>query len=159
MQFAGYFNASRLYNDFSKKLFTPVSISRDQQKKTHYDSISRANLQANSKNSKNLAPVPPIRQTLLSTTLSTTTVTESKLPSRRASGPSTNSSLLPPKPLGPQRSNTTLTPRNAPMAAVSPVMDDGKLKSRANSPDYPKHLLKRQSSKDGEGYESDFPVK
>lgn len=47
------------------------------------------------------------------------------------------------------------------MAAVSPVMDDGKLKSRANSPDYPKHLLKRQSScKDGEqGYESDFPVK
>lgn len=46
------------------------------------------------------------------------------------------------------------------MAAVSPVMDDGKLKGRANSPDYPKQLLKRQTSaKDGEGYESDFPVK
>lgn len=116
----------------------------------------RANLQANAKNSKNLAPVPPLRQSLLATP--TNVVSESKLPSRRASNPAA-STLLPPKPLGPQRSNTTLTPRNAPMAAVSPVMDDGKLKSRANSPDYPKHLLKRQTSKDGEGYESDFPVK
>ncbi|XP_016840722.1 katanin p80 WD40 repeat-containing subunit B1 isoform X2 [Nasonia vitripennis] len=114
----------------------------------------RANLQANSKNSKNLAPVPPLRQSLSGSTtnLSSTGTSSTKR---------TPSLMPPPKPLGPQRSNTTLTPRNAPMAAVSPVMDDGKLKSRANSPDYPKHLLKRQSScKDGEqGYESDFPVK
>ncbi|XP_058803027.1 katanin p80 WD40 repeat-containing subunit B1 isoform X2 [Phymastichus coffea] len=107
----------------------------------------RANLQANSKNqqnSKNLAPVPPLRQNLTGSTTNLSQVGKRSMP--------------PPKPLGPQRSNTTLTLRNAPMAAVSPVMDDGKLKGRANSPDYPK--IKRQSSvKDGEGYESDFPVK
>jgi len=45
------------------------------------------------------------------------------------------------------------------MAAVIPVMDDGKLKNRVPSPDSPKHCLKRQSSRDGEqGYESDYPV-
>lgn len=45
------------------------------------------------------------------------------------------------------------------MAAVTPVMGDGKSKSRAPSPDSPKHFLKRQTScKEGEGYESDFPV-
>ncbi|XP_011501573.1 PREDICTED: katanin p80 WD40 repeat-containing subunit B1 [Ceratosolen solmsi marchali] len=122
----------------------------------------RANLQANSKNSKNLAPVPPLRQSLTPTipTMATATaVTAAANLGKRNLGPA--SLMPPPKPLGPQRSNTTLTPRNAPMAAVSPVMDDGKLKSRASSPDYPKQLLKRQSScKDGEqGYESDFPVK
>jgi hypothetical protein len=45
------------------------------------------------------------------------------------------------------------------MAAVIPVMDDGKLKNRVPSPDSPKHYLRRQSSRDGEhGYESDYPV-
>ncbi|KAJ8683410.1 hypothetical protein QAD02_019202, partial [Eretmocerus hayati] len=118
----------------------------------------RANLQANNKNSKNLAPVPPLRQSLSGSTSNLSTVGL-----RRGSGiSSSNGPLMPPKPLGPQRSNTTLTPRNAPMAAVSPVMDDGKIKSsRASSPDYPKHLLKRQTSnKEGEqGYDSDYPVK
>uniref|UniRef100_A0ABD2WVF6 Katanin p80 WD40 repeat-containing subunit B1 n=1 Tax=Trichogramma kaykai TaxID=54128 RepID=A0ABD2WVF6_9HYME len=101
----------------------------------------RATLQANSKNSKNLAPVPPLRHQ----------GQNSNLVKR-------SSPMPPPKPLGPQRSNTTLTPRNAPMAAVSPVMDDGKLKSRANSPDYPKQLIKRGKD-NGESYDSDFPVK
>lgn len=50
------------------------------------------------------------------------------------------------QPLGPQRSNSTLTPRVAPMAAVSPVIDDGKLKNRALSPDSPHNFLKRQNS-------------
>ncbi|XP_043664606.1 katanin p80 WD40 repeat-containing subunit B1 isoform X3 [Vespula pensylvanica] len=65
-----------------------------------------------------------------------------------------------PQPLGPQRSNSTLTPRVAPMAAVIPVMDDGKLKNRVPSPDSPKHYLKRQNScrESEQGYESDYPV-
>ncbi|XP_014217940.1 katanin p80 WD40 repeat-containing subunit B1-like [Copidosoma floridanum] len=113
----------------------------------------RANLQA-TKNSKNLAPVPPLRQNLSASTTNLSTAGTKR-------GSVSGSLMPPPKPLGPQRSNTTLTPRNAPMAAVSPVMDDGKLKNRANSPDYPKHLLKRQTSKDNgeQGYESDYPVK
>lgn len=115
----------------------------------------RANLQANNKNSKNFVPVPSLRQSL------TPTPTNLAGGTKRTCSVGTSSLMPPTKPLGPQRSNTTLTPRNAPMAAVSPVMDDGKLKSRATSPDYSKQLLKRQSScKDNEqGYESDFPVK
>ncbi|XP_078046137.1 katanin p80 isoform X3 [Augochlora pura] len=96
--------------------------------------------------SKNLASIPPLRQNI------------TPLPGKKL-GTSSDIGTLP-QPLGPQRSNSTLTPRVAPMAAVLPVMDDGKLKNRAPSPDSPKHYLKRQSScKDGEqGYESDYPV-
>ncbi|XP_053981414.1 katanin p80 WD40 repeat-containing subunit B1 isoform X2 [Hylaeus anthracinus] len=96
--------------------------------------------------SKNLASVPPLRQSI------------TPLPGKKISITSDVGTL--PQPLGPQRSNSTLTPRVAPMAAVLPVMDDGKLKNRAPSPDSPKHYLKRQSScRDGEqGYESDYPV-
>lgn len=109
----------------------------------------KANLQANNglgRTSKNLASIPPLRQNI------------TPLPGKK-SGPTNDIGTLP-QPLGPQRSNSTLTPRVAPMAAVLPVMDDGKLKNRAPSPDSPKHYLKRQSScRDGEqGYESDYPV-
>lgn len=114
----------------------------------------KANLQASSlsanRNSKNLTPIPPMRQSI------------TPVPGKK-NIPSIGSSLhshVAPQPLGPQRSNSTLTPRVAPMAAVAPVMDDGKLKNRAPSPDSPKQYLKRQSScKEGEqGYESDYPV-
>lgn len=101
----------------------------------------RANLQANnaSKNSRNISTIPPLRQSIT---------------------PLLGKKNLGNQPLGPQRSNSTLTPRVAPMAAISPVMDDGKIKNRAPSPDSPKHCLKRQSScKEGEqGYESDYPI-
>lgn len=105
----------------------------------------RANLQANlnnlNKSSKNYASIPPLRQSI------------TPLPGKRVS---TNDTA---PPLGPQRSNSTLTPRVAPMAAVIPVMDDGKLKSRVPSPDSPKNYFKRQNSRDGEqGYESDYPI-
>lgn len=111
----------------------------------------RANLQANNglnqRASKNFASIPPLRQNI------------TPLPGKRVSttDQAVSASL---QPLGPQRSNSTLTPRVAPMAAVIPVMDDGKLKNRVPSPDSPKHYLKRQSSRDGEqqGYESDYPV-
>ncbi|XP_017878583.1 katanin p80 WD40 repeat-containing subunit B1-like isoform X1 [Ceratina calcarata] len=108
----------------------------------------KTNLQTNNcvgRTSKNLASIPPLRQNI------------TPLPGKK-SGTSELGTLS--QPLGPQRSNSTLTPRVAPMAAVLPVMDDGKLKNRAPSPDSPKHYLKRQSScRDGEqGYESDFPV-
>ncbi|XP_011869787.1 PREDICTED: katanin p80 WD40 repeat-containing subunit B1 isoform X1 [Vollenhovia emeryi] len=108
----------------------------------------RANLQANNglnqRASKNFASIPPLRQSI------------TPFPGKRAVA---NEQAVPPHPLGPQRSNSTLTPRVAPMAAVIPVMDDGKLKNRVPSPDSPKHYLKRQSSRDGEqGYESDYPV-
>jgi len=109
----------------------------------------RANLQANNglnqRASKNFASIPPLRQNI------------TPFPGKRVA---TNEQTLsaPSHPLGPQRSNSTLTPRVAPMAAVIPVMDDGKLKNRVPSPE-PKHYLKRQSSRDGEqGYESDYPV-
>ncbi|XP_076242540.1 katanin p80 isoform X2 [Calliopsis andreniformis] len=109
----------------------------------------KANLQMNNglgRTSKNLASIPPLRQSI------------TPLPGKKTSA--TNDLGTLPQPLGPQRSNSTLTPRVAPMAAVLPVMDDGKLKNRAPSPDSPKHYLKRQSScRDGEqGYESDYPV-
>ncbi|KAG7207471.1 hypothetical protein KM043_009105 [Ampulex compressa] len=109
----------------------------------------RANLQANNglaRTSKNLASIPPLRQNI------------TPFPGKRITANS--ESGTPPQPLGPQRSNSTLTPRVAPMAAILPVMDDGKLKNRAPSPDSPKHYLKRQSScRDGEqGYETDYPV-
>lgn len=110
----------------------------------------RANLQANNglnqRSSKNFASIPPLRQNI------------TPFPGKRVA---TNEQAVPaqPHPLGPQRSNSTLTPRVAPMAAVIPVMDDGKLKNRVPSPDSPKHYLKRQNSRDGEqGYESDYPV-
>lgn len=110
----------------------------------------KANLQANNslnqRTSKTFASIPPIRQSITS------------LPGKRVGSNDQAVSPLP-QPLGPQRSNSTLTPRVAPMAAVIPVMDDGKLKSRVPSPDSPKHYLKRQSSREGEhGYESDYPV-
>lgn len=109
----------------------------------------RANLQANNglnqRGSKNFASIPPLRQNI------------TPFPGKRVVA--TNEHTAPAPPLGPQRSNSTLTPRVAPMAAVIPVMDDGKLKNRVPSPDSPKHYLKRQSSRDGEqGYESDYPV-
>lgn len=109
----------------------------------------KANLQANNglgRTSKNLASIPPLRQSI------------TPLPGKKT-GPTSDIGTLP-QPLGPQRSNSTLTPRVAPMAAVLPVMDDGKLKNRAPSPDSPKHYLKRQSScrDGGQGYESDYPV-
>ncbi|XP_020283802.1 katanin p80 WD40 repeat-containing subunit B1 isoform X2 [Pseudomyrmex gracilis] len=109
----------------------------------------RANLQANNnlnqRASKNFASIPPLRQNI------------TPLPGKRVS--SNDQLLTPPQLPGPQRSNSTLTPRVAPMAAVIPVMDDGKIKNRVPSPDSPKHYLKRQSSRDGEqGYESDYPV-
>ncbi|XP_072762779.1 katanin p80 WD40 repeat-containing subunit B1 isoform X1 [Anoplolepis gracilipes] len=109
----------------------------------------RANLQANNslnqRASKNFASIPPLRQNI------------TPLPGKRVN---TTDQAVPAPPLGPQRSNSTLTPRVAPMAAVIPVMDDGKLKNRVPSPDSPKYYLKRQSSRDGEqqGYESDYPV-
>ncbi|EFN71960.1 Katanin p80 WD40-containing subunit B1 [Camponotus floridanus] len=109
----------------------------------------RANLQANNglnqRSSKNFASIPPLRQNI------------TPLPGKRIS---TTDQTVPTPPLGPQRSNSTLTPRVAPMAAVIPVMDDGKLKNRVPSPDSPKYYLKRQNSRDGEqqGYESDYPV-
>ncbi|XP_011330395.1 katanin p80 WD40 repeat-containing subunit B1 isoform X2 [Ooceraea biroi] len=109
----------------------------------------RANLQANNglnqRASKTFASIPPLRQSI------------TPLPGKRVG---TNDQVVPPpQPLGPQRSNSTLTPRVAPMAAVIPVMDDGKLKNRVPSPDSPKHYLRRQSSRDGEhGYDSDYPV-
>ncbi|KMQ92602.1 katanin p80 wd40-containing subunit b1 [Lasius niger] len=111
----------------------------------------RANLQANNglnqRASKNFASIPPLRQNI------------TPLPGKRVSTTDQAVSASP-QPLGPQRSNSTLTPRVAPMAAVIPVMDDGKMKNRVPSPDSPKHYLKRQSSRDGEqqGYESDYPV-
>ena len=114
----------------------------------------KANLQANSlagnRNSKNLAPIPPLRQSI------------TPVPGKKCV-PNIGSSLhsqVSPQPLGPQRSNSTLTPRVAPMAAVSPVMDDGILNNRAPSPDSSKQYLTRQSScKEGEqGYESEYPV-
>ncbi|XP_012235415.1 katanin p80 WD40 repeat-containing subunit B1-like isoform X2 [Linepithema humile] len=111
----------------------------------------RANLQANNslnqRASKNFASIPPLRQSI------------TPLPGKRISA-NDQAVLTSSQPLGPQRSNSTLTPRVAPMAAVIPVMDDGKLKSRVPSPDSPKHYLRRQhSSRDGEqGYESDYPV-
>uniref|UniRef100_A0A0C9QVJ2 Katanin p80 WD40 repeat-containing subunit B1 n=1 Tax=Fopius arisanus TaxID=64838 RepID=A0A0C9QVJ2_9HYME len=103
----------------------------------------KANLQANNiaKNTKNFAQVPPMKQSIM------------PVIGRKSSGNHLS------QPMGPQRSNSTLTSRVAPMAAVTPVMGDGKSKSRAPSPDSPKHFLKRQTScKEGEGYESDFPV-
>lgn len=114
----------------------------------------KANLQANSlagnRNTKNLVPIPPLRQSI------------TPVPGKKSIPSITNSmhSIGSSQPLGPQRSNSTLTPRIAPMAAVSPVIDDAKLKSRVPSPDSPKQYLKRQSScKEGEqGYESDYPV-
>ena len=114
----------------------------------------RANLQANNalgRNMKNLAQIPPLRQSI------------TPLPGKKISSGNNSSGgggHQHAHPLGPQRSNSTLTPRVAPMAAVSPVIDDGKLKNRAPSPDSPKLMLKRQSScRDGEhGYESDYPV-
>ncbi|XP_076671457.1 katanin p80 isoform X5 [Andrena cerasifolii] len=100
----------------------------------------KANLQTNNglgRVSKNFASIPPLRQSI------------TPLPGKK-SGPISDIGTHP-QPLGPQRSNSTLTPRVAPMAAVLPVMDDGKLKNRAPSPDSPKHYLKRQSScRDGE---------
>ena len=114
----------------------------------------KANLQANSlagnKHSKILASIPLLRQSITPIAV-------------KKSTPNIGTSIqshVPTQPLGPQRSNSTLTPRVAPMAAVSPVMDDRKLKNRAPSPDSPKQYLKRQSScKEGEhGYESDYPV-
>ncbi|XP_024883809.1 katanin p80 WD40 repeat-containing subunit B1-like isoform X1 [Temnothorax curvispinosus] len=110
----------------------------------------RANLQANNglnqRASKNFASIPPLRQNI------------TPLPGKRVAA-NEQTLTAPTHPLGPQRSNSTLTPRVAPMAAVIPVMDDGKLKNRVPSPDSPKHFLKRQSSRDGEqGYESDYPV-
>ncbi|XP_011642814.1 katanin p80 WD40 repeat-containing subunit B1 [Pogonomyrmex barbatus] len=110
----------------------------------------RANLQANNglnqRTSKNFASIPPLRQNI------------TPFPGKKVANNEQTVST-PPQPLGPQRSNSTLTPRVAPMAAVIPVMDDGKLKNRVPSPDSPKHYLKRQSSRDGEqGYESDYPV-
>ncbi|KAL0126718.1 hypothetical protein PUN28_005228 [Cardiocondyla obscurior] len=108
----------------------------------------RANLQAannslNQRTSKNFASIPPLRQSI------------TPFPGKRVA---VNDQTVS-HPLGPQRSNSTLTPRVAPMAAVIPVMDDGKLKTRVPSPDSPKHYLKRQNSRDGEqGYESDYPV-
>ncbi|XP_076765599.1 katanin p80 isoform X2 [Xylocopa sonorina] len=112
-------------------------------------SQAKTSLQTNNglgRTSKNFASIPPLRQNI------------TPLPGKK-SGSNSDIGLLP-QPLGPQRSNSTLTPRVAPMAAVLPVMDDGKLKNRAPSPDSPKHYLKRQSScRDGEqGYESDYPV-
>lgn len=111
----------------------------------------RANLQANSalgRNMRNLAQIPPVRQSI------------TPLPGKKIASMNNTSGGGHPHPMGPQRSNSTLTPRVAPMAAVSPVIDDGKLKNRAPSPDSPKLLLKRQSScREGEqGYESDYPV-
>lgn len=108
----------------------------------------RANLQANNslnqRASKNFASIPPLRQNI------------TPFPGKRVTA---NEQIVSPHPLGPQRSNSTLTPRVAPMAAVIPVMDNGKLKNRVPSPDSPKHYLKRQNSRDGEqGYESDYPV-
>ncbi|XP_043285326.1 katanin p80 WD40 repeat-containing subunit B1 isoform X2 [Venturia canescens] len=108
----------------------------------------RANLQANNalgRNMRNLAQIPPLRQSI------------TPLPGKKFSS---NNSSAHQQPLGPQRSNSTLTPRVAPMASVSPVIDDGNIKNRAPSPDSPKIYLKRQSScRDGEKeYESDFPV-
>ncbi|XP_074099975.1 katanin p80 isoform X1 [Cotesia typhae] len=99
-----------------------------------------------SRNVKNFAQIPPLRQSI-------TPFTGKK--------PMPNNSNIH-QPMGPQRSNSTLTSRVAPMAAVAPVVGgDGKSKSRAPSPDSPKHFFKRQTScQDSEhGYESDFPVK
>ncbi|XP_034176079.1 katanin p80 isoform X1 [Osmia lignaria lignaria] len=109
----------------------------------------KANLQTNNglgRTSKTLASIPPLRQSI------------TPFPGKKTTTTSDIGTL--PPPLGPQRSNSTLTPRVAPMAAVLPVMDDGKIKNRVPSPDSPKHYLKRQSScRDGEqGYESDYPV-
>ncbi|KAL2745384.1 katanin p80 WD40 repeat-containing subunit B1 isoform X1 [Vespula maculifrons] len=108
----------------------------------------RANLQANNmlnRSSKNLASIPPLKQNI------------TPFPGKRAVQAN---ETIPSQPLGPQRSNSTLTPRVAPMAAVIPVMDDGKLKNRVPSPDSPKHYLKRQNScrESEQGYESDYPV-
>lgn len=104
----------------------------------------KATLQSsNSKNVKNFAQIPPLRQSI------TPFIGKKSIPNNNH------------QPMGPQRSNSTLTSRVAPMAAVSPsVMGDSKVKNRAPSPDSPKHYLKRQSScRDSEqGYESDFPV-
>jgi len=128
----------------------PIKSSPPVQRNQSISQI-RANLQTNNnlnqRTSKNFASIPPLRQNI------------TPLPGKRVS---TNDQavLTPSQPLGPQRSNSTLTPRIAPMAAVIPVMDDGKLKNRVPSPDSPKHYLRRQhSSRDGEqGYESDYPV-
>ncbi|XP_066593798.1 katanin p80 WD40 repeat-containing subunit B1 isoform X2 [Prorops nasuta] len=102
----------------------------------------RTNL-SNEARSKNFSSIPPLKQNI------------TPFPGKRVQ---TGNQVSPPQPLGPQRSNSTLTPR---VAAVHPVMDDGKLKNRVPSPDSPKHYLKRQSScTDSEpGYESDYPVK
>lgn len=110
----------------------------------------RANLQANNglsnRTSKTFASIPPLRQNI------------TPFPGKRTGTNDTVTQSS--QPLGPQRSNSTLTPRVAPMAAVIPVMDDGKLKNRVPSPDSPKHYLKRQCSRDSaeQGYESDYPV-
>ncbi|KZC06937.1 PREDICTED: katanin p80 WD40 repeat-containing subunit B1 [Dufourea novaeangliae] len=127
----------------------PIKSSPPVQRNAVTTTSQAKNLQTNNglnRASKNLASIPPLRQSI------------TPLPGKKI-GTSSDIGTLP-QPLGPQRSNSTLTPRVAPMAAVLPVMDDGKLKNRAPSPDSPKHYLKRQSScRDGEqGYESDYPV-
>lgn len=104
----------------------------------------KANLAANGiKNGKNYASIPPLKQTI-------TPMIGKKILTNNSSH----------YPMGPQRSNSTLTSRVAPMAAVTPVMGDGKNKNRAPSPDSPKQYLKRQiSCRDNEhGYDSDYPV-
>lgn len=127
----------------------PIKSSPPVQRNALTTTSQAKTLQTNnglSRTSKNLASIPPLRQNI------------TPLPGKKIGTGSDVGTL--PQPLGPQRSNSTLTPRVAPMAAVLPVMDDGKLKNRAPSPDSPKHYLKRQSScRDGEqGYESDYPV-
>ncbi|XP_076647785.1 katanin p80 isoform X2 [Halictus rubicundus] len=127
----------------------PIKSSPPVQRSAVTSTSQSKTLQTNNgltRTSKNLASIPPLRQNI------------TPLPGKKIGASSDIGTL--PQPLGPQRSNSTLTPRVAPMAAVLPVMDDGKLKNRAPSPDSPKHYLKRQSScKDGEqGYESDYPV-
>ncbi|KAK0159154.1 hypothetical protein PV328_010075 [Microctonus aethiopoides] len=142
----------------SSTLFTkPVSVRGNHIKSSppvqrHVISSSsqiKASLQSTNnsagKNAKNFAQIPPLRHSI------TPIIGKKSL---------TNNSMT--QPMGPQRSNSTLMSRVAPMAAVSPVMGDSKTKARAPSPDSPKHFLKRQSScREGSehGYESDFPVK
>ncbi|XP_053594219.1 katanin p80 WD40 repeat-containing subunit B1 isoform X2 [Microplitis demolitor] len=138
-------------------LFTkPVSVRNSikssppvQRHLMHSNSQVKLNSQSvnnsSGKNVKNFAQIPPLRQSI------TPFIGKKSI---------SNSNIH--QPMGPQRSNSTLTSRVAPMAAVAPVVGgDGKSKSRAPSPDSPKHFFKRQNScQDSEhGYESDFPVK
>ncbi|XP_057328062.1 katanin p80 WD40 repeat-containing subunit B1-like isoform X2 [Microplitis mediator] len=138
-------------------LFTkPVSVRNSikssppvQRHLMHSNSQVKLNSQSvnnsSGKNVNNCAKIPPLRQSI------TPFIGKKSI---------SNSNIN--QPMGPQRSNSTLTSRVAPMAAVAPVVGgNGKSKSRAPSPDSPKHFFKRQNScQDSEhGYESDFPVK